>query len=81
MTLYTKTSDTAVILQNAASSPGAGWSTVANVQAAFDQARSGGLPLFIKPGVYTTTEILVNSSTGGGQTLAVYAIPGTVVLQ
>ncbi|MBG0807837.1 TIGR03808 family TAT-translocated repetitive protein [Methylosinus sp. H3A] len=81
MALYTKVSDTAVVLQNASSSPGTGWSTVANVQSAFDQARSGGLPLFIKPGVYTTTEILVNSSTGGGQTLSVYAIPGTVVLQ
>ncbi|MBY6241149.1 TIGR03808 family TAT-translocated repetitive protein [Methylosinus sp. Sm6] len=81
MPLYTKISDAAVVLQNASSSPGTGWTTVANVQAAFNQSRSNGLPLFIKPGVYTTTNILVNSSTGGGQTLSVYAIPGTVVLQ
>lgn len=81
MTLYTKNSDTAVVLQNASSPPDTSWSIVADVQAAFDQARSNGLPLFIRPGTYTTTEILVNSGTGGGQTLFVYAIPGTVALE
>jgi uncharacterized secreted repeat protein (TIGR03808 family) len=81
MSLYTKTSDTAVVLQTASSSPGAGWASVADVQTAFNQARSAGLPLFILPGVYPTTEITVNSSNGNGQTLWAYATPGTVTLQ
>ena len=81
MTLYTKVADTAVVLQTASSSPGTGWSSVANVQAAFDQARSAGLPLFILPGTYTTTEITVDSSSGDGQSIWVYATPGTVALE
>ncbi|MHB8884749.1 MAG: TIGR03808 family TAT-translocated repetitive protein [Methylovirgula sp.] len=80
MTLYTKAADTAVVLQAASSSPGTGWSSIANVQAAFDQARSAGLPLFVLPGTYTTTEIVIDTSLGG-QPLWVYATPGTVTLE
>lgn len=81
MAFYTKATDTAVVLQTSSSSPGAGWSLVSDVQAAFDQARSAGLPLFIRPGTYPTTEITVNASNGGGQSLWVYAMPSTVTLQ
>lgn len=81
MTLYTYVAPTAVVLQTAATSPGSGWVSIANVQAAFNQARSAGLPLFIQPGTYPTTEITVNSSNGNGQPICVSAIPGTVTLQ
>ena len=81
MTFYTKPLDNCVVLQSSGSSPGTDWTAVSDVQAAFDQARSAGLPLFIRPGVYQTTELSVTSSNGGGQLLSVSCIPGTVSLQ
>ncbi len=79
MALYTKFVDNAVVLVTASSSPGPGYATVANVQTAVNQAISHGVPLFIRPGIYQTTEIVVSASSGGG-TLHVTAVPGTAQL-
>lgn len=70
MTLYTKPLDNAIILKNAASSPGAGYTAVSNVQAAVDQARTAGVPLFVSPGTYQTTELYVT----GGQAAVPFCI-------
>lgn len=81
MTLYTKFVDNAVVLVTASSSPGTGYATVASVEAAVNQARTNGVPLFIRPGTYQTTEIVVDSTAGGGAPAYITAVPGTVDLQ
>lgn len=81
MTLYTKFVDSAVVLVTASSPPSSGYSVISNVQAAFNQARSNGVPLFIGPGVYQTTEIIVDSTGGNGGVLHVTSVPGTATLQ
>lgn len=81
MPFYTKPADNALVLATAAASPGTGWTVAASVQAAVNQARSSGLPLFIRPGTYPTTEIIVNGSTGGGGAFSMSSLPGSAVLQ
>lgn len=81
MPLYAQTFDTATVLVTQAASPGAGWTTMATVQAAFDKARNDGRPLFIRPGVYTTAPVVVTTGTGGGKPLYAYAVPGTVTIK
>ena len=81
MTFYTKPLDNCVVLQTNTSSPGGDWAVVSDVQTAINQARSQGVPLFVRPGVYSTSAITVDSSEGGGQMLAISCLPGTASFQ
>lgn len=81
MPYFVRTFDAVTILVNQAATPGAGWLAIGTVQGAFDKARIDGRPLFIRPGVYPTTEITVTTVNGGGAPLSVGATPGTVALQ
>lgn len=53
----------------ASTSPGTGWTTVANVQTLINNARAANLPLHLKPGTYTTNKVDVLTSNGGGNPL------------
>ena len=65
----------------ASTSPGTGWTTVANVQTLINNARAANLPLHLKPGTYTTNKVDVLTSNGGGNPLILIGASGTVIVQ
>lgn len=81
MAFFMRTFDAVTVLAAQSASPGPGWTSIANVQAAFDEARLNGRPLFIRPGVYPTGHITVTPGNGGGAPLSVSAVPGTAALK
>ena len=64
----------------ASTSPGTGWTTVADLQTLINNARTANLPLYLKPGAYTTNKIDVLSSNGGGNSLSIYATGSGVIV-
>lgn len=81
MPLFVRTIDDATVLVNQASSPGTGWTTVASVQAAVDKARTDNRPLYVRPGIYDTQQVVVTAGTGGGNKCSIYATPGSVTFR
>jgi len=81
MPLFVRTIEDATVLVNKASSPGTGWTTVASVQAAVDKARTDNRPLYVRPGIYDTQQVVVTAGTGGGNKCSIYATPGSVTFR
>ncbi|MGG6897913.1 TIGR03808 family TAT-translocated repetitive protein [Rhizobium sp. BR 315] len=81
MTLYQKSLDNLLVVSQSSSSPGTGWSAVSNLQTAINNARSSAKPLQLLPGVYLTSQILVDTASGGGNRLELFAEQGTVTVR
>lgn len=81
MAIYQKSLDNLIVITQASSSPGTGWSVVSNLQSAINNARSGAKPLQLLPGVYLTAQMLVDAASGGGNRLEIFAEQGTVTVR
>ena len=81
MAIYQKSLDNLMVITQAASSPGTGWSVVANLQTAINNARNSSKPLQLLPGVYPTSQILIDGASGGGNRLEMFAEQGTVTVR
>ena len=65
----------------ASSSPGTGWTSVADFPTLVLNARTANLPLVLLPGTYTTTQIDIATGTGGGNPLVMTGAVGSVIVQ
>lgn len=75
------TADDSVIAIEAAGSPGTGWTSAPDLQSVIDIARSAELPLFLRAGTFVSSKIDITTSTGSGNSLYMWAVPGTVTIQ
>lgn len=81
MTIYSITSNDSITAIEAASSPGTGWVSAPDLQTVIDAARSAELPLFLRAGTFLSDKIDITPSSGGGNSLYMWAVPGTVTIQ
>jgi hypothetical protein len=81
VTFYQKILDDRIIGINASTSPGTGWTTVADFPTMVTNARTQKLPLYLRPGTYPSLQIDVVTSTGSGNPLTLTAEVGTATIQ
>lgn len=81
MAFYQKTLDDRIVGAVAGSSPGTGWTPVANFPTMVTNARTANRLLYLLPGTYHSTQIDLTTSTGGGNPLTITAELGTVTIQ
>jgi len=81
MAFFQKILDDKIVGTVANSSPGTGWTSVANFPAMITNARTACLPLYLLPGIYSSGQIDVTTSTGGGNPITLTAALGTVTIQ
>lgn len=81
MAIFQKSLDNLIVITQAASSPGTGWSAVADLQSAINNARSSAKPLQLLAGIYTTSQISVDTASGSGNPLELFAEQGTATVR
>jgi uncharacterized secreted repeat protein (TIGR03808 family) len=60
--------------------PPAGW-IVGNFAAAVTAARTNGRALQVRPGTYDASNVDILSTNGGGRSIRIFGIPGTVIIR